>query len=114
MIYAMSTILEMWLKITTMEMKYNAIWIQMIKLSREMICESMVTGPLQMLQASNGAMCIQTDLELFFFFSPQNNTTVYFCNSIVTTVFYLATNCNKKQLDLWWRLYYNFEFYAVS
>lgn len=68
MIYAMSTILEMWLKITTMEMKYNAIWIQMIKLSREMICESMVTGPLQMLQASNGAMCIQTDLELFVFF----------------------------------------------
>lgn len=68
MIYAMSTILEMWLKITTMEMKYNAIWIQMIKLSREMICESMVTGSLQMLQASNGAMCIQTDLELFFFF----------------------------------------------
>lgn len=95
MIYAMSTILEMWLKITTMEMKYNAIWIQMIKLSREMICESMVTGSLQMLQPSNGAMCIQTDLELFFFF-PQNNTTVYFCNSIVTTVFYLATNCNKK------------------
>lgn len=32
MIYAMSMILEMWLKITTMEMKYNAIWIQMIKL----------------------------------------------------------------------------------
>lgn len=77
MIYAMSTILEMWLKITTMEMKYNAIWIQMIKLSREMICESMVTGPLQMLQASNGAMCIQTDLELFFFFPPEQHNNFF-------------------------------------
>lgn len=83
MIYAMSTILEMWLKITTMEMKYNAIWIQMIKLSREMICESMVTGPLQMLQASNGAMCIQTDLELFFFFSPRTTQQFIFATLLL-------------------------------
>lgn len=83
MIYAMSTILEMWLKITTMEMKYNAIWIQMIKLSREMICESMVTGPLQMLQASNGAMCIQTDLELFFFFFPRTTQQFIFATLLL-------------------------------